>query len=93
LRAPKAGWAVPIIRKFGHVYLEWKPTENIMFTRHELQKLHRNMFHPTNQTLIEPIKRAKVEDLEEDGKKSLQEISASWKTCQFMGPKPLRFRA
>jgi hypothetical protein len=49
LRAPKAGWSVPIIRKFGHVYLEWKATDKIMFTRHELQKMHRNMIHPSNQ--------------------------------------------
>jgi hypothetical protein len=34
LRAPKAGWSVPIIRKFGHVYLEWKATDK--FKRHEL---------------------------------------------------------
>jgi hypothetical protein len=93
LIAPKAGWSVPIIRKFRHVYLEWKATDKIMFTRRELQKLHRNMFHPSNQALIELKKRAKLEDLDEDGKKILQEISASCKTCQFMGPKPLRVRA
>jgi hypothetical protein len=91
LRAPKAGWSVPIIRKFGLVYLKWKATDKIMFTRHEFQKLHRNMFHPTNQALIELIKRAKLEDLDKDGKKILQKISASCKTCQFMGPKPLHF--
>jgi hypothetical protein len=60
LRAPKAGWSVPIIRKFGHVYLEWEPTNKIMFTRHELQKFHRDRFHPSNQALIELIKRAKL---------------------------------
>jgi hypothetical protein len=64
-------------------------TDKNMFTRHELQKLHRNMFHPTNQALIELMKRAKLEELDEDGMKILQEISASCKTCQFMGPKPL----
>jgi hypothetical protein len=51
--------------------------------------MHRNMFHPTNKALIELIKRSKLEDLDEDGKKNLQEISARCKTCQFMGPKPL----
>jgi hypothetical protein len=51
---------------------------------------------PQHDSPIEPIeliKREKLEDLDEDGKKNLQEISASCKTCQFMGPNPLRFRA
>jgi hypothetical protein len=92
-RAPKAGWSVPIIRKFGHVYLEWRPTDKIMFTRHDLQKVQHNTLHPTNQTLIELIKGAKREDFDEGGKKILQVISASCMTCLFIGPKPFRFRA
>jgi hypothetical protein len=64
LRAPKAVWSALIICKFRHIYLEWEPTDKIMFTRHELQKLRRNMSHSSNRALIELIKRAKLEYLD-----------------------------
>jgi hypothetical protein len=34
-----------------------------------------------------------MEDLDANGKRILEEIAGSCKTCQFLGPKPLRFQA
>jgi hypothetical protein len=91
LKAPKSGWSIPLVRKLGHVYLEWQPKDRILYTRSELTKLHRGFFHPTSKRLLELIKRAKLEDLDANGKRILEETAASCKTCQFLGPKPLRF--
>jgi hypothetical protein len=35
-------WNLPLVRKLGHVYLEWSATDRILYTKSELQKLHRN---------------------------------------------------
>ena len=76
-------------RKLGHVYLEW--SKEILFTRSELLKLHRNFYHPTVTNLMNLIKRAKPEEFNEATRKTLQEIADSCDTCQRSGPKPLRF--
>jgi Aspartyl protease len=58
LRAPKAGWSIPLVRKNGHIYLEWKPEDRILFTKAELTRLHRGFFHPPSSQLIKLIQRA-----------------------------------
>jgi hypothetical protein len=93
LRAPRAGWSIPIVRKNGHIYLEWKPEDRILFTKAELTRLHGGFFHPPNSQLIKLIQRAKQDDLNAEARKVLDDIAMSCETCQRLGLKPLRFRA
>ena len=83
-------WKMPLIRKFGHMYLVWKPNE-ILFTRPELVKLHRHFRHPTEGKLWELIKRARPHQADEKTHKLLSEITKSCKTCQTFSAPPQRF--
>jgi hypothetical protein len=93
LRAPKAGWSIPLVRKNGHIYLEWKPEDRILFTKAELTRLHGGFFHTPNSQLIKLIQRAKRDDLNAEARKILDDIAMSCETFQRLGPKPFRFRA
>jgi hypothetical protein len=53
-------WNLPLVRKLGHVYLEWSATHRIIYTKSEMQKLHRNFSQPSMQNLIALLKRAKL---------------------------------
>jgi hypothetical protein len=55
---------MPVVRKLGHVNLEWQSNDKIMYTKAELSRLHRGFFHPSNKHLIDLIKRANMKDLE-----------------------------
>jgi hypothetical protein len=93
LRAPKAGWSIRLVRKIGHIYLEWKPEDRILFTKAEVTRLHRCFCHPPNSQLIKLIQRARRDDLNADARKLLDDIATSCETCQRLGAKPLRFCA
>lgn len=88
-----AGWKLPITRKLGHLYLEWKDTENVLFTKTELVKLHRGFHLPSTRKLHDLLKRAKPENLEKATIDILNDIKKKCDTCQRHGPRPLRFRA
>ena len=93
LVCPRLDWSMELIRKLGHVYLEWKSSDTILFTRSELTKLHRNFYHPGVDKLMQLIKQARPSEFNEETRKSLQEISDACDTCQRFGPRPLRFKA
>jgi transposase InsO family protein len=92
LKCPSIGWEIPLVRKLGHVYLEWPLETNILFTKSELTKLHRGFYHPTNENLMNLLKRARPNDLDKDTNRLLQNISKSCETCQRLGPKPIQFK-
>ena len=81
------GYTMPIVRKFGHLYLEW-PASNILFTRSELTKLHRQFKHPSTDKLINLLKRSKVSGVDANTKKMLEEIRQACETCtKFSRPR------
>jgi hypothetical protein len=45
LKCPGRGWRIPLVRKLGHVYLEWE-YGNIFFSKTELTKLRISLYHP-----------------------------------------------
>ena len=51
LCAPVLDLQIQIVRKRGHVYLEWTKKDTILFTKNELVKLHRNFSHPSSDKL------------------------------------------
>ncbi len=58
LHSPLLGYSMPFERKFGHLYLCWS-TNEVLFTKRELVKLHRHFHHPSSGKLYELVKRAR----------------------------------
>ena len=90
---PDINWEIPIARKLGHAYVEWKKLDSILFTRSELLRLHRGFQHPHQDKLLNILKRARPTDLDPQTRSILREISESCDTCQRLGPNPIRFKA
>jgi hypothetical protein len=91
LKCPKEGWSIPLVRKHGHVFLEWQKGIDVYFTKDELKKMHRSFCHPPNQSLLNLIKKGKPEELVSNTLQVLEEISKACQVCQRQGPKPVRF--
>jgi hypothetical protein len=85
-------WNLPLVRKLGHVYLEWSATDRILYTKSELQKLHRNFSHPSTQILFALFKRAKADNLEANTGAVLSNIENAYSACQCYSWKPLRLK-
>jgi hypothetical protein len=93
LKCPKGGWETPLVRKIGHVYLEWCYEGNNLFSKSELTKMHRGFYHPSSENLLNLLKRARPDDTNQETMQLLQQIASACKTCQKLGPKPIRFKA
>ena len=59
LVAPYLAISTPLVRKRGHIYLEWNKKDTILYTRQELLKLHRNFSHPSSDKLFNLLKLAR----------------------------------
>ena len=82
---------VPLVFKKGHLYLEW-PDYVILFTKMELEKLHRRFAHPSAEKLTNLLQRADPLRCEPGTRKVLEEIAKACKACQIMSPKPYVFQ-
>jgi hypothetical protein len=92
LHCTAEGWKLPLVRKLGHLYLEWSGTDRILYTKSELQKLHRNFSHPSTQNLFALLKRAKADNLDANTQAVLSDIEIACSTCQLYSSKPLRLK-
>lgn len=54
--APLLKWQIPLIRKRGHVYLEWKNEDTILLKRQESMKLNSNFAHLSAEKLYNLLK-------------------------------------
>ena len=84
--------SLPVVRKSGHVYLEWKREDAVLFSRSELIKLHRGFRYPTDIKLLNLIIKARLHEATEATTKVLKAISKSCNTCQMLGSQPTRFK-
>ena len=84
--------SIPVVRKFGHVYLEWEQEDTILFSRSELIKLHRGFRHPTDTKLLNLIRKTRPHEATETTTRVLKEIYKSCNTCQILGSQPTRFK-
>jgi hypothetical protein len=84
-------WNLPLVRKLGHVY-QWSATDRILYTKSELQKLHRNFSHPSTQNLFAFLKRAKADSVDANTRAVLSDIENACSTCQRYSSKPLRLK-
>ena len=84
--------SVPVVRKFGHVYLEGIREDVVLFSRSELIKLHRGFRPPTDTKRLNLIRKARPLETTEATTKVPKEISKSCNTCQMLGLKPTRYK-
>jgi hypothetical protein len=85
-------WNLPLVRKLRHVYFEWSATDRILYTKSELQKLHRNFSHPSTQNLFALLKRAKADNVDANTRAVLSDIENACSICQRYSSKPLRLK-
>jgi hypothetical protein len=52
-----ASWRLPVTRKGGHGFLEWD-VKNVLYTKSQLVKLHKHLYHPSSGKLLNLLKRA-----------------------------------
>ena len=90
LRSYLYNWELPITHKFGHLYVCWNTNETL-FTKQELVKLHSHFRHPSSGKLFELIKRAKPDQADEGTRKMLDKISRACETCKTFSVPPMRF--
>ena len=83
---------IPLIRRRGHIYLVWDTSEQILFTKSELVKLHRNFSHPTSEKLHALLKKARPDETDSKTKAILQEIEQRCEPCQRIARAPIRFK-
>lgn len=76
---PLMGWKIPIVRRLGHVYLEWN-VRQILFMKVELQKLHRAFYHPWDDKLPNVIRLAHPKQSVPSDTKILTDISTNCET-------------
>jgi hypothetical protein len=51
----------PLVRKIGHVYLECSYEGSILFSKSGLTKMHRGIYHPSSEILLNLLKRARTD--------------------------------
>lgn len=84
------GWRLPLIRKGGHVYLDW--TVGILYTVPELRKIHRHFYHPHSEKLYAMMRRADPKKVSPEVLADLERVSATCEVCQREADAPHRFR-
>jgi hypothetical protein len=92
LESVKEHWKIPVIRKDGHAFITWPTSFQIMFSRPQLERLHRHSVHPSATKLHALLKRATPETLPEDTSTVLRDIADACHTCQSFSRKPMKFQ-
>lgn len=67
------GWCASLTYKKGHLYREW-PAGTILFTRTELEKLHRRFAHPSAGKLLNLLRRARPDSIDSGTAKIIKDI-------------------
>jgi transposase InsO family protein len=95
----RPGWRLPLERTNGHVLLPFEPgihelvgDNQVLFSTAQLQKLHRQLYHPSATKLFNLLRRARIEDLPADTRSTLDQIVHECGTCQKRAPRPMNFR-
>ena len=93
LHCPQLQLQTPLVRKNGHVYLEWPKHQRVFFTIPELLRLHRGFSHPATDKLFNLLRMARPYETNQETKHVLDKIKQACDTCQRLGPTPIRFKA
>jgi hypothetical protein len=92
LNCTENDWELTLVRKPRHLYFEWSATDRILYTKSELQKLHRNFSHPSTQKLFDLLRRPNADDLNASTRAVLSDIENACGNCQLNSSKPLRLQ-
>jgi len=86
-------WSVPMWRAASrHSYVALSTSHPTLFTRTQLQKLHRQFFHPSAEKLYNLLRRSRPADTTPATRKVLEDITARCDPCQRIRRGPTRFR-
>lgn len=85
-------WSIPMSRADGHVYADIAKANQVCFTRHKLEKLHRQFVHPSADKLFKLLRKTKPEETTPETLKILEDITRRCDPCQRIQPAPVRFR-
>ncbi len=75
----------------GRLYIQW-PTDDVLFTKEELRKLHTQFGHPSTDALVSILKKAKPENVDSSVRRTLQDIANRCDPSQTWAPRRERFR-
>lgn len=90
LKCDKRGIATPLVRKDGHIYLEWGA--RVYYTTVELDRLHKHFNHPHPDRLSALLRRANDGKIEAGTRDELEQLTAACDVCQRLSKAPGRFR-
>lgn len=83
-------WSVPLVRKMGHLYVEWPV--RVLFSSTQLRRIHRHFKHPSAERLYALIKRAEPHGQHPELMRELEDIQRNCDVCQRVADAPWRFR-
>ena len=88
-------WAVPLVRKLGHLFYEWTAVaiEHVvnLYSTQELTRIHRHFFHPHAERLYSLMKIADDPEINPQTLEALEDITKSCDVCQRLAREPGRF--
>jgi hypothetical protein len=85
-------WTLSIIRKNGHLYLRWNSTPFVNYSRSQLDRLHRQFFHPSAGKLWNLLNRAYPNSVCSNTLALLKDIGSSCETCIRYSTAPISFQ-
>jgi len=81
---------VPLVRKYGHIYLAWGAADHGTTT--ELARVHRHCAHPHPDRLFAVLRQAKDPHATAETRAQLAEVTAECQVCQRLARALSRFR-
>ena len=73
------------------MFVDMSCPRSVNFTRAQLEKLHKNFFHPSVEKLFNLIKRARPDEATQETRQILEEVSSNCDLCQRIKIGPKRF--
>ena len=88
-------WVTPMTRStsaHSYVPMEFRRTNCTHMSVAELEKVHRQFYHPTAEKLFNLLKKAKPEEAAPETRRNLEELTTRCDPCQRIRTAPNRFR-
>jgi hypothetical protein len=83
-----SSWRMPVSRKCGHGFLECE-VHSVRYNKSQLLRLHKNLYHPSTEKIINLLKRANHELFTSHTKGLLEEIVKACHACQTFASSPI----
>ena len=84
------GVAVPVVRKYGRIYLD--RGSDVLYTLSELQRIHKHFYHAKPVRLYALMRRYKVKEATPGTLRQLEKVAEARDVCQRLAEEPSRFR-